>query len=110
LLAADALVLCSDGLSGEVTDEQIARVVAGAASAQEAVEQLIRLANDQGGGDNISAAVIRVEPAQSGAAGPGPDWPIIAPRRRALPPIVIVVALVAALILLSALLLLVINR
>ncbi|MCI0399661.1 MAG: Stp1/IreP family PP2C-type Ser/Thr phosphatase [Chloroflexi bacterium] len=51
------LVLCSDGLTRHVTDEEIATVV-GEASPAEATEQLIQLANERGGEDNISVAVV----------------------------------------------------
>jgi len=60
LQGGDALVLCSDGLSTEVGDNQIAALTTKAATAQEAVQRLIKLANDNGGEDNISVAVVRV--------------------------------------------------
>jgi serine/threonine protein phosphatase PrpC len=60
LQVGDVLVLCSDGLSTEVGDSQIAALTTKAATAQEAVQKLIKLANDNGGEDNISVAVIRL--------------------------------------------------
>jgi serine/threonine protein phosphatase PrpC len=60
LQVGDVLVLCSDGLSTEVGDSQIAALTTKAAAAQEAVQRLIKLANDNGGEDNISVAVIRL--------------------------------------------------
>jgi protein phosphatase len=59
LLDGDTFLLCSDGLTRELTDGQIAGVLGEAASAQEAVETLVRLANEAGGEDNITAIVIR---------------------------------------------------
>jgi serine/threonine protein phosphatase PrpC len=60
LQVGDALILCSDGLSTKVGDNQIAALATKSATAQEAVQRLIKLANDNGGDDNISVAVIRV--------------------------------------------------
>ncbi len=56
----DVLVLCCDGLSNEVEDDEIARIVSTTHSAQEAVQKLIDLANQRGGPDNITAIVVRV--------------------------------------------------
>lgn len=58
----DALVLCSDGLSGMMTNIDILRIVE-SFSPQESVIQLLEYANAQGGADNITAIVIRVLPA-----------------------------------------------
>ena len=54
----DVYLLCSDGLTGELADEQIRRVLALAGTPQEQVEHLVRLANEAGGGDNIAAIVV----------------------------------------------------
>jgi serine/threonine protein phosphatase PrpC len=54
----DILVLCSDGLTDLVTSEEIRRVVH-ENSAREASRKLIRLANERGGYDNITALVVR---------------------------------------------------
>lgn len=50
----DYLLLCSDGLSNKVQDDQMAAVLTSKQSLQEKAEQLIRLANENGGDDNIS--------------------------------------------------------
>jgi serine/threonine protein phosphatase PrpC len=55
----DILVLCSDGLSGLVEDDEILRIVASSQPA-ESVQQLIARANAAGGPDNITAIVVRV--------------------------------------------------
>ena len=57
----DALILCSDGLSGMMTDIDILRIVE-SFSPQEGVLRLIEYANAQGGPDNITAIVVRVLP------------------------------------------------
>jgi protein phosphatase len=56
----DIIVLCSDGLHGLVTDAEIAQV-AGEAAPDDAVHQLIDLANSRGGTDNITVAIAQVE-------------------------------------------------
>ena len=54
------LLLCSDGLTEEVDDAEIARVLSRSdLSAQECVEQLILAALDGGGSDNVTVVVIR---------------------------------------------------
>jgi PPM family protein phosphatase len=55
----DALVLCSDGLSGLVNDVDLLRIVE-SFDPQESVYHLVEKANAQGGIDNISAIVVRV--------------------------------------------------
>jgi serine/threonine protein phosphatase PrpC len=57
----DVFVLCSDGLTGHVQDDEIARTVAGGVDPQEAVDALIGLANSRGGEDNITVAIVRCE-------------------------------------------------
>ena len=57
----DTLVLCSDGLSGQVPKEAIAMVVAAQPDLQLACEQLVELANDAGGPDNITVILARFE-------------------------------------------------
>jgi len=61
LAPGDSLLLCSDGLSGMVTDDALQRLVATAASPQAACDALIDAANRAGGEDNITAIVIRAE-------------------------------------------------
>ncbi len=56
----DALVLCTDGLSGLVSDDNILRAVE-QAGPQESVYNLIEQANENGGPDNITAIVVRVQ-------------------------------------------------
>lgn len=55
----DILVLCSDGLSGLVKAEQIARAVTEEASPELAAERLVDLANSSGGPDNITVVIAR---------------------------------------------------
>ncbi|MDG9925246.1 MULTISPECIES: protein phosphatase 2C domain-containing protein [unclassified Pseudomonas] len=65
LAPGELLLLCSDGLTGELNDEQIQEVCAGAATLDDLVEQLIGLANQLGGKDNISCIVLGRSMAES---------------------------------------------
>ena len=58
---ATDVLLCSDGLTNMLTDEQIERVLAEEKSAEAAVDKLIRKANARGGKDNISIAYLKKE-------------------------------------------------
>jgi serine/threonine protein phosphatase PrpC len=57
----DVYLLCSDGLSGLVSDELIHQIVTTAPSLEEACKTLIDRANFFGGTDNITAILARVE-------------------------------------------------
>lgn len=57
--AGDVLLLCSDGLSSMLTDEEIKEVVSGNTDAKTMVRLLIEAANDRGGRDNITVICIR---------------------------------------------------
>jgi serine/threonine protein phosphatase PrpC len=66
---SDTLLLCSDGLTGRVEDSEIASLVLDHPP-REAVRQLVALANERGGKDNITAllATAQEESATLGAA------------------------------------------
>jgi serine/threonine protein phosphatase PrpC len=59
--AGDVYILCSDGLSGMMNDDEIQRIVTGSADIRLACKKLIERANEQGGEDNITAVVIKIE-------------------------------------------------
>lgn len=52
------LLLCSDGLSNKVTDQELAEFLARQEELEKTGQQLIDLANERGGEDNISLAII----------------------------------------------------
>ncbi len=55
----DSILFCSDGLSTELTDNEIAAVLASEPDAQEACDSLVRMALKNGGSDNVTVAVLR---------------------------------------------------
>ena len=56
----EALLLCSDGLSGMVPDAQIWQIWRAATSPQEACDRMVAAANEAGGDDNITAVIIQI--------------------------------------------------
>ncbi|MHB8463321.1 MAG: Stp1/IreP family PP2C-type Ser/Thr phosphatase [Acidimicrobiales bacterium] len=59
-VVGDRIVLCSDGLVREVTDDQIASVLRRLAEPAEAASELVARARAQGGSDNITVIVVDV--------------------------------------------------
>ncbi len=60
LQTGDRLLLCTDGLSGVVSDEQLAEFIKDRADVQDCADGLGQLALDSGSRDNISCIVIEV--------------------------------------------------
>lgn len=58
--AGDVVLLCSDGLSGPVSDAEIARVLGREGDLANVSDELVRMANQNGGPDNVSCVVFRV--------------------------------------------------
>lgn len=54
----DRILVCSDGLNGELSDEQISGILAAEADPQAAVDELIQAALRSGGRDNVTAIVL----------------------------------------------------
>ncbi len=59
LQIGDTFLLCSDGLTGPVSDEEIGAIL-GCLHMDEAVRALVDLANVRGGPDNITIVVVKV--------------------------------------------------
>ncbi|MDA8280676.1 MAG: Stp1/IreP family PP2C-type Ser/Thr phosphatase [Actinomycetota bacterium] len=68
----ERFVLCSDGLTNEVSEERIAGVLAATSDPQAAADTLVRLANEHGGNDNVTVVVVDVVAADPGWTT-GPD-------------------------------------
>lgn len=63
----DTLLLCSDGLTKEVSDAQIADVLSRIDDPQQAANRLVDMANEAGGSDNITVIVLHNAPRFVGA-------------------------------------------
>ncbi len=61
LRRGDILVLCSDGLSGQVKKEEIAKTALESKDLATAATRLVGLANERGGPDNITVILARVD-------------------------------------------------
>ena len=81
----DRLLLCSDGLWGEVDDQTIAGVLA-SQDPQEVVRLLVQLANEAGGHDNVTVAVVALpggaETLPLAPLAPGPRASDAVPTKR----------------------------
>lgn len=62
LREGDMILMCTDGLTNMLNDEEIRMVLDGARDIVEKAEELVRRANENGGRDNIS--VILIEPGE----------------------------------------------
>ena len=76
--AGDVFLLCSDGLTSMVPEVQVAALLRGAASLQDAGRALIDAANNAGGRDNITVILFRLEEVPD--ADPAVDQPTTAGR------------------------------
>src|SRR5207237_8368237 len=79
----DRLLLCSDGLTNEVNDEQIASTLRSVGDPEEAARHLVTEARDHGGNDNITCVVVdvldddnRAEEASAALAAEPPPPPV----------------------------------
>jgi len=57
----DVFLLCSDGLTSMIAEDEVARILAGTSDLGASVRSLVRAANDEGGRDNITVALFRLE-------------------------------------------------
>jgi serine/threonine protein phosphatase PrpC len=68
LCQLDTLVLCSDGLSGKMHQDEILSIIQDASDFKTACQESIDLANERGGEDNITVVIVQF----SGAGLPQP--------------------------------------
>ena len=61
----DVFLLCSDGLTTMVSDEEIRKILAGSKNLRSAVSRLVDAANRGGGRDNITAVAFRLADADA---------------------------------------------
>jgi protein phosphatase len=58
----DRFVLCSDGLSGQVTDEHIAELISdNMGDLEQAAKLLVEASNDAGGEDNVTVVIVAID-------------------------------------------------
>jgi len=57
----DVILLCSDGLTQHVSDEELAEQTGGNEPLNRVCDRLIALANERGGSDNITVTLVRCE-------------------------------------------------
>ncbi len=73
----DRILICSDGLTGELTDEHIFRILSTVGHPQDAVDELIQASLRSGGRDNVTAIVVDarnvLNDAGAAATAPRPD-------------------------------------
>ena len=60
LFQGDTIILCTDGLHGEVSDDVMASMASEADTMHDLALALVDKANDAGGRDNISVVCIRI--------------------------------------------------
>ncbi len=81
--AGDVLLLCSDGLTGMIGEDEVAEILSGAGGLGDAGRALVQAANEAGGRDNITVVLFRLE--EVGAAGPAERASVAGARERSSP-------------------------
>jgi serine/threonine protein phosphatase PrpC len=82
----DLFLICSDGLTSMISDDEVASIVSSARSLDEAADTLVRAANQSGGKDNITVILFRLGERERAAAeaatepGPGDEDTIVGLR------------------------------
>ena len=71
----DLFLICSDGLTSMISDEEVASILRSASSLDEAANALVRAANQSGGKDNITVILFRLGEGEAVAA-PGAAEPL----------------------------------
>ncbi|OUM91553.1 MAG: hypothetical protein BAA03_05015 [Caldibacillus debilis] len=60
------MILCSDGLTNKVSDRELYEILLSDLSLEEKADRLIRQANEYGGEDNITLALVHYDPSEKG--------------------------------------------
>jgi PPM family protein phosphatase len=74
LMEGDTVLLCSDGLTRELSDAQIAAVLGERRNPETAAAELVELAKRAGGGDNVTVIVLRCAAKPQGALARIAKW------------------------------------
>ncbi len=72
LMPGDQILLCSDGLTGPVSEAQLAEILASERDGEVACQRLLDAANAGGGPDNITVVLLRAEGDEDAPAAPPP--------------------------------------
>src|SRR5690606_21033957 len=64
--AGDVYLMCSDGLTNEVADDEVAEVLGSGASVQGMVDELLTLALEYGAPDNVSLVLLAIDGVSDG--------------------------------------------
>ena len=70
----DLFLICSDGLTSMISDDELGSILRSAGSLDEAAEELVRAANQSGGKDNITVILFRLGEGEA-AEAPAPAAP-----------------------------------
>jgi protein phosphatase len=70
--AGDLFLICSDGLTSMISDDELASILRSASSLDEAADSLVRAANQSGGKDNITVVLFRLGEGDGDAAPAAP--------------------------------------
>jgi protein phosphatase len=65
----DLFLLCSDGLTSMISDDEVAGILRTSATLDDAADALIKAANQSGGKDNITVVLFRLGELEEGAPG-----------------------------------------
>ena len=57
----DCILLCSDGLHGELTNDVIKDIVLSTGDSNKACKKLVKMANNHGGSDNVTVVLLKVK-------------------------------------------------
>jgi serine/threonine protein phosphatase PrpC len=75
--AGDLFLICSDGLTSMISDDEVTSILRSASTLDEAAEALVRAANQSGGKDNITVILFRLgEGDPEPATDPGTQAPL----------------------------------
>ncbi|HEV7845657.1 MAG TPA: Stp1/IreP family PP2C-type Ser/Thr phosphatase [Thermoleophilaceae bacterium] len=72
----DVFLICSDGLTSMISDDEVASILRSASSLDEAAGALVLAANQSGGKDNITVILFRLGDGDAAAAEDAPAQPL----------------------------------
>ena len=71
----DVFLICSDGLTSMISDDEVGSILRSAGSLDEAADELVRAANQSGGKDNITVILFRLGEGEAAEAAELPPRP-----------------------------------